>query len=64
MSDDVLAVGAKNADDKGSVYIFTLHDNGKTWSQTQKLVAQDGGAFDNFGNSVTMSNGVLAVGAA
>jgi len=66
MSNGVLAVGAAgddvNFENQGSVHIFTLGDS--WWGYTQKLAALNSKGYDMFGTSVTMSNGVLAVGAA
>jgi hypothetical protein len=48
----------------GSAYVFALSGGvGSAWSQTQKLLANDGAANDRFGNSVSLSGGLLAVGA-
>jgi hypothetical protein len=48
----------------GSVYVFALSGGvGSAWSQTQKLLANDGAANDYFGTSVSLSGGLLAVGA-
>ena len=46
----------------GAAYVFTR--GGTTWSQTQKLVAPAGANGDSFGEHMTLSGGVLAVGAA
>src|SRR5262245_1343565 len=46
---------------QGSAYVFTQSSG--VWSETQKLLASDGGLFDNFGASVTISSNVLAIGA-
>jgi hypothetical protein len=48
----------------GLVYVFALSGGvGSAWTQTQKLLANDGAAGDYFGNSVSLSGGLLAVGA-
>jgi hypothetical protein len=48
----------------GSVYVFALSGGvGSAWSQTQKLLANDGAPGDQFGWSVSFSGGLLAVGA-
>ncbi len=53
-----IVIGANADDDKGvdsgSIYIFTKQANG-TYLQTQKLVASDGVAGDNFGVRVALS---------
>ena len=40
---------------QGSVYVFSRSTSG-IWSQTQKLIANDGAAGDLFGNSVAISS--------
>ncbi len=45
----------------GAVYVFEDGPNG--WSQTQKLLAVDGAAYDYFGWSVTLLGARTAVGA-
>jgi hypothetical protein len=48
----------------GAVCVFALSGgNTSVWSQTQKLLAADGGANDQFGNRVSLSGGLLAVDA-
>ena len=54
-------VGANFNDDKGSAYIFT--NNGGTWSQIQKLTADDRDINDEFGRSVAISGNTAIVGA-
>ncbi|MFC1719068.1 hypothetical protein ACFL6S_35780 [Candidatus Poribacteria bacterium] len=58
-------VGASSTDERqsetGSAYIF--HYNGKDWIEEAKLVASDGTAGDEFGNSVSISNDSVIVGA-
>ncbi|EED87571.1 hypothetical protein THAPSDRAFT_264928, partial [Thalassiosira pseudonana CCMP1335] len=63
-----LVVGARGDDDKGynsgSVYLLTLNSSSNTWGDEQKIVASDGAASDNFGDTVAMSGtGHLVVGA-
>jgi hypothetical protein len=48
------------ADDSGSAYIFEQRDGG--WGQTAKLTAPDAAARHNFGSSVSISGGCVAVG--
>jgi hypothetical protein len=59
----LVAVGAWGDDDNGSmsgsVYLF----NALTGVQLLKLLPSDGAAFDHFGYSVAISNGIVAVGA-
>lgn len=66
LSDDILLVGAFTATvggnaSQGAAYVFT-QSNG-TWSESQKLTANDGGLFDNFGASVALDGSTLVVGA-
>jgi hypothetical protein len=44
---------------QGAVYIFTNTSSG--WTQTQKIVASDGAASDEFGTSVALSGNNLMV---
>jgi hypothetical protein len=46
---------------QGAVYVFTL-DNG-TWTETQKLTADDGQMFDNFGYSLGLDGTTALIGA-
>jgi hypothetical protein len=66
ISGNVIAVGAKLDDDKGSsagsVYIFAQSST-NTWTQQTKLLASDGVGGDEFGVSVSVSGNVIAVGA-
>ncbi|MBL4591591.1 MAG: hypothetical protein JKY96_06480 [Phycisphaerales bacterium] len=59
----VVAVGARgdedNGADSGSVYLF----NASNGAQIAKILADDGAALDEFGTSVAIGEGVLAVGA-
>jgi hypothetical protein len=47
--------------DQGSAYVFAR--NGASWSQPLKLTASDGGAYDEFGHSVAVSDITIIVGA-
>src|SRR5262249_41925933 len=63
---DILVVGGRrdNIDataDQGSAYVFTR--SGATWTQQQKLVANDGGAGDWFGWAVALDGDTVVVGA-
>jgi len=62
---DTLVVGAEYDDDNGSssgsVYVFVR--SGTTWTQQQKLVANDGAANDYFGNSVALDGDTAVIGA-
>ncbi len=60
-----LVVGANGATvggnaAQGAVYVFT-ESNG-TWTQTQKLTANDGAAYDNFGLSVALKGSTVLIG--
>jgi hypothetical protein len=62
---DTLVVAANGATiggnpAQGAVYVFT-QSNG-TWTQTQKLTADDGAAYDNFGLSVALQGSTILVG--
>jgi uncharacterized protein (TIGR03437 family) len=62
---DTLAVGAPNDTVgsnayQGSAYIFTR--NGASWTQQQKLTANDGAESDLFGFAVALSGNTVAVG--
>jgi glutamate synthase domain-containing protein 3 len=52
------AIGANI--NQGSAYVFNRH--GGSWVEAQKLTASDGGAFDEFGNSVAVSGSTIVVG--
>ena len=61
----IAIIGANNREigtnnDQGAAYIFT--NSGGTWSQIAELVATNGAAVDNFGNSVALdSTGTIAI---
>ncbi len=62
---DTLVIGANGATvgdnaAQGAVYVFNL-TNG-VWTETQKLVADDGAAFDNFGLSVALQGSTVIAG--
>ncbi|MEP7343014.1 MAG: putative Ig domain-containing protein, partial [Acidobacteriota bacterium] len=62
---DTVLVGAYRGDaaanDQGAAYAFVLHDSRHV--EQQKLTANDGGTFDQFGNAVALDGDTLAVGA-
>ena len=65
---DTVVVGARQDDDNGSSsgssYVFTKPANG--WAdatETAKLTASDGAAFDNFGRSAAVDGDTVVVGA-
>jgi len=65
LSADRALIGARGVDDNGSAsgsaYIFDLTTG--LWSQTQKLMASDGAASDQFGFSVSLSVNRALIGA-
>ncbi|MBK8271016.1 MAG: hypothetical protein IPK83_22975 [Planctomycetes bacterium] len=65
LSDDVLAIAATRDDDlgndSGSAYLFQRIED--AWVQVAKIKPNDGAAGDGFGQGISISDGVLAVGA-
>jgi hypothetical protein len=67
ISGDTVVVGVPNegnsfsGNGNGAAYIFTR--NGTTWTQQQKLLANDGAASDAFGNAVGIAGETVVVGA-
>jgi len=60
-----IIVGASYADisinqNQGAAYVFYF--NGNSWNQTQKLLAQDGAAYDNFGWDISIYKGFAILG--
>ena len=66
VSGERIIVGAEtdgdNGEASGSAYVFKRNSDG-TWSQTAKLLAEDGAAVDTFGQSVAVSGNVAFIGA-
>jgi len=63
---DTLLIGSPSADigantDQGAVYVFDR--SGVAWTSSAKLAADDGGAFDEFGNAVALDGDTAVVGA-
>jgi hypothetical protein len=59
---DRLAVGdIKDANRTGAVYIFELQTG--AWEQTDKLIANDASVFSGFGNTVSLENDRILIGA-
>jgi hypothetical protein len=56
-----LVVGATGADGRGAAYVFT--NAGGTWTEVQKLTADDGASGDNFGDAVSLSGDNILVAA-
>jgi len=65
VSGDTALIGALGDDDmgsnSGSAYVFTR--TGTTWTQTQKIIALDGQAGDNFGYYTFLSGDTALIGA-
>ncbi len=65
ISDGTAVVGAygdyTNGSYSGSAYVF--EDTGSGWSQAAKLTADDGAAFDYFGDTVSINGNTAIVGA-
>ena len=66
VSGDTAIVGAPYNDpnsvgDQGAAYIFI--NNSGTWTEQTRLIGSNGGAGDNFGNSVGISGNTVVVGA-
>jgi len=63
ISGDTAVVGASGeGSSTGAAYVYTR--SGTTWTEEQKLTASDGGLFDEFGVSVSVSGDTVVVGAA
>ena len=66
LAGDTLAVTAYSASPngntaQGAAYVFERSD--ETWSQSQKLLADDGATFDDFGASARLDGSSLFIGA-
>lgn len=48
---------------QGSAYVFESNFGFDDWTQVQKLTADDGAIFDNFGQSIAIDSNVLVIGA-
>ena len=62
---DTAVVGAPlawNPGVGGTGLAFVYTRSGSTWSRAATLAASDGGASDQFGNSVAIENGTIVVG--
>ena len=66
ISGDLAIIGATGDGDwgenSGSAYIFARSADG-TWTEKQKLLANDGAGYDCFGSSVAIDGNVVIVGA-
>ena len=45
------------------MYVYATSDDGRTWSEVQKLVASNGGVDDYFGISVAIFGNTILAGA-
>ncbi len=67
VSGNRIMIGGQLNDDKGrdsgAAYVFERNSDG-TWSETTKLLAEDGAAGDEFGIGVGISGGIAFIGAA
>lgn len=61
MTDEYMVVGTPG-DVGGSIYVYTLDNNGN-WGNEQKLVTPDNGGNDFFGYSVSISGNTIVAGA-
>lgn len=62
ISGDVVVAGAHKHDtSRGAAYVFVR--NGTTWTEAQKLTANDAAIGDEFGYSVSIDGGTILVGA-
>jgi len=66
ISGNTIVIGAfyddnSNGTNAGAVYVFTR--SGTTWTQQQKIIATDGAASDEFGNSVDIDGETIIIGA-
>ena len=67
LDEDLLAVGAYQEShgglaNAGAVYLYRVEQNGSA-TLLDRIVAQDANASDEFGSAVSLSDGVLAIGA-
>ncbi len=64
---DVAMVGAKLDEDPdpdtGSVYVFRYDPETKTWQEQQKLIPSDWEFYGRFGNSISLQNNTVIIGA-
>jgi uncharacterized repeat protein (TIGR01451 family) len=58
---DTVAIGARGSSSRGAVYVFQR--SGSAWSFQQKLAASDPDPLDYFGDSVSLGQDLLAIGA-
>jgi hypothetical protein len=68
LRDDVAVVTADSSSPggtaaQGSAYVFAPDEDTGTWTQTQILLADNGGVFDNFGSALALDGDTLVIGA-
>ena len=68
ISGDIIVVGATGDDDlvsdAGAGYIFERNEGGTdNWGEVKKLLASDGEEHDRFGESVSISEDIIVIGA-
>ncbi len=68
MQDDLMLVGASNADGKspeaGAAYLFARNAESRyAWQQVAKLTASDGAPGDQFGHALAMDENLIVIGA-
>lgn len=63
INENFLIVGAKGDNSsRGAVYVFARNVDTGVWNQSQKIIASDGAAGDEFGGQVSLSGDYFAVG--
>ncbi len=67
LANEKALIGTPEEDDfgngSGSAYLFQHDASNNNWSQFNKLIANDGAAFDLFGSAVSLSNELALIGA-
>lgn len=67
ISGNLAVVGALQNDgnqvNSGAAYIFAFNETSNTWTEEAKLMASDGGLYDEFGTSVGIFGNTAVVGA-
>ena len=63
ISNNIIVVGAYTRSSTGSAYIFERNSITGIWNQTGKVRASDGESDDDFGHSVSISDGIVVIGA-
>ncbi len=63
VGDDVAVIGAPDNGSSGPGAVYVFRKSGSSWVEEQKLLASDGGPYDNLGHSVAMSGDEIVAGA-